>query len=88
MKTPAKIYVIQESIRISPSKSPAIIGDWATTETFSHDTEYIRRDVVIEVMKLVELDVIERYGDSEKCDFEGILNCTIEDADKERKEEE
>ena len=50
MKLPAKIFVIQESVRISPSKSPAIIGDWATTETFAHDTEYIRRDVVEEVI--------------------------------------
>lgn len=80
MKAPAKIYVIQESIRISPSKSPAIIGDWATTKTFAHDTEYIRRDVVIDVMNNL-IDLAE-CGNCPDYDINKLLDKTIDNADK------
>ena len=47
------------------------------------EVKYIRRDVVIEAMEMVEIDVIERYGDCVECDFEEILNSVIEDTNKE-----
>lgn len=55
MKAPAKIYAVSEPIRnLSSSNEDLIIYNWATTETFSHDTEYIRRDVVEDAIRRME----------------------------------
>jgi len=59
MKLPAKIFV-----NYAKDEGLPTIGVFRTERiNDGPNQQYIRRDVVIEAMEMVEIDVIERYGD-------------------------